>query len=200
LEQSGHVAIVTGGNRGIGYEICKELSMSGFRVVLTSRNEKDGQKAVAALRDHDNIAYHKLNVTNSADIASLRDWILKTCGRVDILINNAGVYLDEGVSVFDVDEKIVQETLAVNFYGAFHMCRAFVPIMKQNGYGRIVNISSGYGAMNEIAGYEAAYRISKAALNALTLIIADELRDGSIKVNAVCPGWVSTDMGVKWPL
>jgi NAD(P)-dependent dehydrogenase (short-subunit alcohol dehydrogenase family) len=197
LEQSGHVAIVTGGNRGIGYEICKELSMSGCRVVLTSRNEKDGQKAVAALRDHDNIAYHKLNVTNSADIASLRDWILKTYGRLDILINNAGVYLDEGVSVFDVDEKIVQETLAVNFYGAFHMCRAFVPIMKQNGYGRIVNISSGYGAMNEIAGYEAAYRISKAALNALTLIIADELRDGSIKVNAVCPGWVSTDMGGK---
>lgn len=197
MEQSGHVAIVTGGNRGIGYEICKELSMSGCRVVLTSRNEKDGQKAVAALRDHENIAYHKLNVTNSADIASLRDWILKTYGRVDILINNAGVYLDEGVSVFDVDEKIVQETLAVNFYGAFHMCRAFVPIMKQNGYGRIVNISSGYGAMNEIAGYEAAYRISKAALNALTLIIADELRDGSIKVNAVCPGWVSTDMGGK---
>jgi NAD(P)-dependent dehydrogenase (short-subunit alcohol dehydrogenase family) len=197
LEQSGHVAIVTGGNRGIGYEICKELSMSGCRVVLTSRNEKDGQKAVAALRDHENIAYHKLNVTNSADIASLRDWILKTYGRVDILINNAGVYLDEGVNVFDVDEKIVQETLAVNFYGAFHMCRAFVPIMKQNGYGRIVNISSGYGAMNEIAGYEAAYRISKAALNALTLIIADELRDGSIKVNAVCPGWVSTDMGGK---
>jgi NAD(P)-dependent dehydrogenase (short-subunit alcohol dehydrogenase family) len=197
LEQSGHVAIVTGGNRGIGYEICKELSMSGCRVVLTSRNEKDGQKAVAALRDHENIAYHKLNVTNSADIASLRDWILKTYGRLDILINNAGVYLDEGVSVFDVDEKIVQETLAVNFYGAFHMCRAFVPIMKQNGYGRIVNISSGYGAMNEIAGYEAAYRISKAALNALTLIIADELRDGSIKVNAVCPGWVSTDMGGK---
>jgi NAD(P)-dependent dehydrogenase (short-subunit alcohol dehydrogenase family) len=197
LEQSRHVAIVTGGNRGIGYEICKELSRSGCRVVLTSRNEKDGQKAEATLNDHDNIAYHKLDVTNSEDIASLRDWVLKTYRRVDILINNAGVYLDRGVSVFDVDEKIVQETLAVNFYGAFHMCRAFVPIMRKNGYGRIVNISSGYGAMNEMAGYEAAYRISKAALNALTLIMADELRDGSIKVNAVCPGWVSTDMGGK---
>jgi NAD(P)-dependent dehydrogenase (short-subunit alcohol dehydrogenase family) len=200
LEQSGHVAIVTGGNRGIGYEICKELSMSGCRVVLTSRNEKDGQKAVAALRDHDNIAYHKLNVTNSADIASLRDWILKTYGRVDILINNAGVYLDEGTSVFNVDEKIVKETLDVNFYGAFNMCRVLVPIMRQNGYGRIVNISSGYGAMSEMAGYHAAYRISKAALNALTLIMADELRDGDIKVNAVCPGWVNTDMGGRMAL
>jgi len=197
LEQSGRVAIVTGGNRGIGYEICKELSTSGCRVVLTSRNEEDGQNAVATLRAYDNIAYHKLDVTDSEDISCLRQWILKTYGRVDILINNAGVYLDEGVSVFDVDEKIVQETLAVNFYGAFHMCRAFVPIMKQNGYGRIVNISSGYGAMNEIAGYDAAYRISKVALNALTLIMADELRDGSIKVNAVCPGWVRTDMGGK---
>lgn len=197
MEQSGHVAIVTGGNRGIGYEICKELSGAGCYVVLTSRNEEDGRQAVAKLYAHDNIAYHRLDVTDSEDIASLRNWILKTFGRVDILINNAGIYLDGGVSVFDVDEKIIQETLAVNFYGAFNMCRAFVPIMRQNGYGRIVNISSGYGAMNEMAGYEAAYRISKAALNALTLIMADELRNGSIKLNAVCPGWVSTEMGSK---
>ncbi|MGV8107309.1 MAG: SDR family oxidoreductase [Nitrososphaerota archaeon] len=197
MEQSGHVAIVTGGNRGIGYEICKELSGAGCRVVLTSRNEEDGRQAVAKLYAHDNTAYHRLDVTDSKDIACLRNWILETYGRVDILINNAGVYLDEGVSVFDVDEKIIQETLAVNFYGAYNMCKAFVPIMRQNGYGRIVNISSGYGAMNEMAGYEAAYRISKAALNALTLIMADELRDGSIKVNAVCPGWVSSEMGGK---
>ena len=87
--------------------------------------------------------------------------------------------------------------MAANFYGPFHMCRSFVPLMKQNGYGRIVNISSGYGAMNEMAGYQAAYRISKASLNALTLIMADELRDSNIKVNAVCPGWVNTDMGGK---
>lgn len=197
MEQSRHVAIVTGGNRGIGYEICKELSGAGCRVVLTSRNEQDGRQAVAQLYAHDNIAYHRLDVTDSEDIASLQNWILKTYGRVDILINNAGVYLDGGVSVFDVDEKIIQETLEVNLYGAFNMCKAFVPIMRQNGYGRIVNISSGYGAMNKMAGYESAYRISKAALNALTLIMADELRDGSIKVNAVCPGWVNTEMGGK---
>ena len=190
-----HVAIVTGGNRGIGHEICKELSRAGCYVVLTSRNEEEGRRAVAKLDHHDNVAFRRLDVTDSKDIASLRDWILKTYGRVDILINNAGVYLDEGVSVFDVDENIMQDTIAVNFYGAFHMCRAFVPIMRQNGYGRIVNVSSGYGAMSEMGGYVAAYRISKAALNALTLIMANELRDGNIKVNAVCPGWVRTDMG-----
>ena len=190
-----HVAIVTGGNRGIGHEICKELSRAGCNVVLTSRNEEEGRRAVAKLDHHDNVAFRRLDVTDSKDIASLRDWILKTYGRVDILINNAGVYLDEGVSVFDVDENIMHDTLAVNFYGAFHMCRAFVPIMRQNGYGRIVNVSSEYGAMSEMGGYVAAYRISKAALNALTLIMANELRDGNIKVNAVCPGWVRTDMG-----
>jgi len=195
LNPDRYVAIVTGGNRGIGHEICKELSRAGCNVVLTSRNEEEGRRAVAKLHHRDNVAYRRLDVTDSKDIANLRDWILKTYGRVDILINNAGVYLDEGVSVFDVDENIMQDTLAVNFYGAFHMCRAFVPIMRQNGYGRIVNVSSGYGAMSEMGGYVAAYRISKAALNALTLIMANELRDGNIKVNAVCPGWVRTDMG-----
>ena len=195
MEQNKRVAIVTGGNRGIGYEVCKELSKADCRVVLTSRNEEDGKKALDSLDDHDNVVYHKLDVTDIKDISRLRQWILKMYGRVDILVNNAGIYLDDGVSVFEVDEKIVQETMAANFYGAFRMCRSFVPLMKQNGYGRIVNISSGYGAMNEMAGYQAAYRISKVSLNALTLIMADELRDSNIKVNAVCPGWVNTDMG-----
>jgi NAD(P)-dependent dehydrogenase (short-subunit alcohol dehydrogenase family) len=194
LKSDRYVAIVTGGNRGIGYEICKELANVGCDVVLTSRNEEDGQRAVAK-HAADNIVYRKLDVTDNKEIVSLRDWIQKTYGRIDILINNAGVYLDEGVSVFDVDEKTVQDTLDVNFYGAFHMCRAFVPIMRQNGYGRIVNVSSGYGAMSEMGGNVAAYRISKTALNALTLIMASELGDGNIKVNAVCPGWVRTDMG-----
>ena len=198
MKQNTRVAVVTGGNRGIGFEICKELSNVGCRVVLTSRDEEHGKQAVAKLgANKKNIVYHKLDVTDSKDIETLRDWILENYGRVDILINNAGIYLDEGTSVFNVDEKIVKETLNVNFYGAFNMCRALVPIMRQNGYGRIVNISSGYGAMSEMAGYHAAYRISKAALNALTLIMADELRDGDIKVNAVCPGWVNTDMGGK---
>jgi NAD(P)-dependent dehydrogenase (short-subunit alcohol dehydrogenase family) len=195
LEQLKRVAIVTGGNRGIGYEVCKELSKADCRVVLTSRNEEDGKKALDSLDDHDNVVYHKLDVTDIKDISRLRQWILKMYGRVDILVNNAGIYLDDGVSVFEVDEKIVHETMAANFYGAFRMCRSFVPLMKQNGYGRIVNISSGYGAMNEMAGYQASYRISKASLNALTLIMADELTDSNIKVNAVCPGWVNTDMG-----
>lgn len=189
------IALVTGGNRGIGYEVCKGLARLGCHVVLTSRNEVDGCRAVSKSNSENNIVFHKLDVTETEEIEGLRDWIDNTYGRLDILINNAGVYLDEGVSVFDVDEKTMRDTLEVNFYGAFNLCRAFVPLMRKNGYGRIVNVSSGYGAMSEMGGHVAAYRISKAALNALTLIMACELRDTNIKVNAVCPSWVSTEMG-----
>jgi NAD(P)-dependent dehydrogenase (short-subunit alcohol dehydrogenase family) len=189
------IALVTGGNRGIGYEICKELAHVGCHVILTSRNEEDGRRAVAKLDSGDKIVFRKLDITDIEEIEALRDWIVDTYGRLDILINNAGVYLDEGVSVFDVGEKTMRDSLEVNFYGAFHLCRAFVPVMRKNGYGRIVNVSSGYGAMSEMGGQFAAYRISKAALNALNLIIAHELRDNNIKVNAVCPSWVNTEMG-----
>ena len=191
----GYIALVTGGNRGIGYETCKELARVGCHVVLTSRSRIDGQDAVAKLDAGDNIVFHKLDVTDTGEIEELRDWVVDTYGRLDILINNAGVYLDEGVSLFEVEEKVMRDTLEVNFYGAFHLCRSFVPIMRKNGYGRIVNVSSGYGAMSEMGGQVAAYRISKAALNTLTLIMAHELRDSNIKVNAVCPSWVSTEMG-----
>jgi NAD(P)-dependent dehydrogenase (short-subunit alcohol dehydrogenase family) len=195
MSEERYIAIVTGGNRGIGYEICKELARVGCKVVLTCRNDAEGRRALSKLNSGDKIVFHKLDVTDTNEIELLRNWIVATYGRLDILINNAGVYLDEGVSVFDVDEKIMRDTLEVNFYGAFHMCRAFVPLMRKNGFGRIVNVSSGYGAMSEMGEKVAAYRISKVALNALTLIMAQELRDSNIKVNAVCPSWVSTEMG-----
>lgn len=191
----GYIALITGGNRGIGYAVCKELALGGCHVILTSRNEEDGLRAVTKLKSNYDAVFRKLDITDIKDIQDTRDWVEKNYGRLDILINNAGIYLDEGVSVFDVGEKIMRDTMEVNFYGAFHMCRTFIPLMRKNGFGRIVNISSGYGAMSEMAGNVAAYRISKAALNALTLIMADELKGSDIKVNAVCPSWVSTDMG-----
>lgn len=116
LKQNNLVAVVTGGNRGIGFEVCKELSNIGCSVILTSRNVEQGKQAVAKLdNDNKNVVYHKLDVTNSKDIESLRNWILNKYGRVDILINNAGIYIDEGISVFKVDESIVKETLETNF-------------------------------------------------------------------------------------
>jgi NAD(P)-dependent dehydrogenase (short-subunit alcohol dehydrogenase family) len=194
-----HIALVTGANRGIGYEICRSLARQGCNVILTSRDPDKGLQAVEKLsRDHTTtgrILFHELDIARQQSIDDIYCWIIERYGHLDILVNNAAIYLDEGRSVFDIDENLMRQTMEVNFYGAFRMCRRFVPLMKQNGFGRIVNVSSGYGAMSEMAGYTAAYRISKASLNALTLIMADELRNTSIKVNAVCPGWVSTNMG-----
>ncbi len=195
-----YIALVTGANRGIGYEICRSLAKQGYNVILTSRVKDEGLRAVEKLIIDKSITgkifFHILDVTDEQSINNIYNWICRQYDRLDILVNNAGIYLDEGKSVFDISEDIMRKTMEVNFYGAFRICRKFIPLMRQNGFGRIVNVSSGYGAMNEMGGHTAAYRISKTALNALTLIIADELKNySSIKVNAVCPGWVSTDMG-----
>jgi len=194
-----HIALVTGANRGIGYEICRSLARPGCNVILTSRDPGEGLQAVKKLTCDNTITgrilFHELDITDQQSINDIYDWIIEYHGHLDILVNNAGICLDEGMSVFDIDENLMRQTMEVNFYGAFRMCRKFVPLMKQNGFGRIVNVSSSYGAMSEMAGYTAAYRISKASLNALTLIMADELRNTSVKMNAVCPGWVSTNMG-----
>ncbi|MGI8742609.1 MAG: SDR family NAD(P)-dependent oxidoreductase [Bryobacteraceae bacterium] len=111
------------------------------------------------------------------------------------MVNNAGVYLDEGVGVFQVAEETLRATLEVNLFGAFRTCRTFVPLMSKGGYGRIVNVTSGMATFAEMRGLTAAYRISKTALNALTCVLADEVRRAGIKVNAACPGWVRTKMG-----
>lgn len=190
------VAIVTGANRGIGLETCRQLSQRGILAVLTSRDEAKGIEAVEKLHQEvGEIIYHQLDVTDADSIARLRDFIEQNFHQLDILVNNAGVFLDRGESVFAVDINIIQDTLETNFYGALNLCRAFVPLMRQQNYGRIVNVSSGLGALTRMGGRSAGYKISKAALNALTRIMADEVRGDNIKVNAVSPGWVRTDMG-----
>jgi NAD(P)-dependent dehydrogenase (short-subunit alcohol dehydrogenase family) len=190
------VAIVTGANRGIGFETCRQLSQRGVLTVLTSRDESKGREAVEKLQQEGGeIIYHQLDVIDADSISRLRVFIEQNFHQLDILVNNAGVFLDRGESVFVVDIDVIQDTLETNFYGALNLCRAFVPLMKQQNYGRIVNVSSGLGALTSMGGRAAGYKISKAALNALTRIMADEVRGDNIKLNAVSPGWVRSDMG-----
>lgn len=190
------IALVTGANRGIGFEGCRQLAARGMPVILTGRNITKTRAAAALLRDEGlKVSPFQLDVTDIDSIATLLEEIEKTFGRLDILVNNAGVYLDEDVSVFDVPLETMRLTQEINFYGPLNMCRAFVPMMRLQNYGRVVNVSSGYGAMADMGGRTAAYRISKLALNALTRIVADEVKGANIKVNSVCPGWVNTDMG-----
>lgn len=190
------IAVVTGANRGIGFEVCRQLAGPDCHVILTSRDEARGQQAADLLRQAGKpVSYHQLEVTDPASVARLRADVLQEFGRLDVLVNNAGIYPDEGVSVFDVALETVQLTMDINFYGPFHLCRAFVPLMRQQNYGRVVNVSSGAGSITDMDGQTAAYKLSKVALNALTRIVADEVKSYNIKVNTMCPGWVRTEMG-----
>jgi len=192
------VAVVTGANRGIGLEICRQLARrGGIRVVLTARNETKGKAAAGQLRDEGlEVDFHELDVTSEKSVETLAGWLEGTCKRCDILVNNAGILADpRGSRFLDSRPETYRQTLDTNVFGALLLSQALVPIMKRSRYGRIVNISSGQGQLSEMGAGTPAYRISKAALNALTRILAAELKGSGILVNSMCPGWVKTDMG-----
>jgi NAD(P)-dependent dehydrogenase (short-subunit alcohol dehydrogenase family) len=180
------VALVSGASRGIGAEIARELARDhGFHVYAGARNPGDVESA-------DGIEPIPLDVTDQSTIDSARDAIEAGPGRLDSLINNAGVYGDPiGAADYDLDGA--HEVLEVNTFGPWRLIEAFLPLLRESEAPRIVNVSSGAGQLSDMNGGRAAYRVSKAALNALTRTIASDER--SVKVNTMCPGWVRTDMG-----
>lgn len=190
------VALVTGGNKGIGNELCRQLALKGFKLILASRDPDRGHEAVQKLKELDlDVSCVEMDVTNQESILKAAVTINEKYGRLDVLINNAGVYLDENEKLLAMDPFILEKTMATNFFGVYHVIRSFIPLMEKQGFGRIINISSEYGAMSEMS-YPGvgAYKLSKFALNGLTRLAAAETK-GDIKINAVDPGWVSTDMG-----
>ena len=190
------IAIVTGANRGIGFESCRQLSQLSILTILTSRDESKGKAAQETLlKDGGDLDYHQLDVSDMESITRLGAYVKEKFGRCDILVNNAGVFLDRGKSIFDVPLEILQETLEINAIGALNMCRTFLPLMQKQHYGRIVNVSSSMGKVSTLGGNSAAYRLSKVLLNAMTRIMADEVSDKGIKINTMAPGWVRSDMG-----
>lgn len=198
------VALVTGANKGIGFEVCRQLAKSGVQVILGARDAKKGSAAAETLRSEGlPVFFQKLDVTSTEDIGTVYDFIVSKFGRIDILVNNAGVLLDpprhppdaEGASVFNAKLDTIRGSLETNTFGAFLLCQKFVPLMLKNGYGRVVNLSSGMGQLADMNGGWPGYRISKVALNAVTRIFADETAGSNVLINSVCPGWVKTDMG-----
>jgi NAD(P)-dependent dehydrogenase (short-subunit alcohol dehydrogenase family) len=185
--------LVSGGNRGIGREIVRQLAERGVTTILGSRDEEKGR--VAAEGMDGNVRVRQLDATDEKGIAQLACDIEEEFGRLDVLVNNAGISIDRGQHGVDADLGVVRETLEMNLFGAWRLCEVFVPLMQRNRYGRIVNVSSGMGAPNDMGGGYPAYRVSKTSLNALTRILASELRGMGILVNSVCPGWARTDMG-----
>ena len=197
-ENPNKVALVTGANRGIGLEVAKQLAKTGNSVILGSRSIELGEKAVESFPStHATVVPVELDVTIEPTIARLVREIESRFGRLDVLVNNAGILIDETDLPSETKLDTVRKTLDTNLLGAWRLCQACIPIMKKNGYGRIVNVSSGAGALSEMAEslYAPAYSISKTALNALTIMLASELRGSKILVNAACPGWVRTNMG-----
>lgn len=201
------IALVTGANKGIGFETAKQLAQKNIKVLLGARNETEGKKAEATLRDLSlDVTYVKLDISNSADIVNVKNYIEGEYGVLDILINNAAVFLDSawfGNNTETVSLQTLRDTFDINYFGTVELTQALLPAIKKSESGRIVNISSVSGSfgvhLDETHWLYAlkpyAYSASKTALNQFTVFLAHALRETNIKVNAANPGWVQTSIG-----
>ena len=186
------VVVVTGGNRGIGREICRQLAARGAQVILTARDAHAGADAAEAL----GVRFHSLDVTDDANAATLVATLAQEFGRCDILVNNAGIIAEHDDSILTISPAAVEATLATNTVGPLRLAQALLPLLRKSARARIVNVSSGAGELSDFDGsWSPAYSLSKAALNLVTRMLAAALANDGIAVNAICPGWVRTDMG-----
>ncbi|MDZ4726000.1 MAG: SDR family oxidoreductase [Leptospira sp.] len=194
LDQN-RIALVTGANRGIGKQIAMDLAAIGVFVIVGSRNEEEGEITKdLILKKGGRAELFPVDVSKEKSLTALSDYVEGSFGRLDILINNAGIFLDTGEFVNTSMEELTS-TLQTNVAGPLRLIQLFLPHMIQNNYGRIVNVSSGMGQLSDMGTGYPAYRISKTAINAITKIASAETSGKNIKVNSVCPGWVKTDMG-----
>ena len=226
--------LITGGNRGIGLEICRQLDELGHTVILGSRDLEKGKEAARSFSK--NVLVKQLDVSNEDSIQNLFEFVKTDFGKLDVLINNAGIgELHEGhenstlanvknimatnfsgayrmVQKFtpllrkagivaqrkgarNISLMSVKHLMETNFYGAWRMIQIFIPLLLKSENGRIINMSSGMGKLKSLSGDYPAYSLSKSSLNALTIMLSNELKGKGISVNAMCPGWVKTDMG-----
>jgi len=198
------VALVTGANRGIGFEIARQLASKKMTVLMGARQEKNGMKAQNQLADQGlDVHFLRIDVTDPPSIEAALGRIRDEFRRLDVLVNNAGIQIDSETQLMELSVGLFQNTLETNAFGPLLLSQACVPIMKKNHYGRIVNMSSTLGSLADIANPDSvsaqvqspAYRLSKTLLNGITVILAKELHGTNILVNSACPGWVRTGLG-----
>ncbi|MDX9788067.1 MAG: SDR family oxidoreductase [Desulfobacterales bacterium] len=198
------IALVTGANKGIGFEIARKLAQQGIEVLMGVRDPSKGASAKQKLAAENLPAKMiEIDVTNPMAIQAAMGKIKDTYRRLDILVNNAGILIDSETSILNLDKTIFLNTLETNTFGPLLLSQAAIPIMKAGAYGRIVNVASTLGSLNDMANPDSsyqsvtagAYRLSKTILNGITILLANELRGTNILVNSACPGWVRTDLG-----
>jgi NAD(P)-dependent dehydrogenase (short-subunit alcohol dehydrogenase family) len=190
------IVLVTGGNRGIGREVVGQLARRGFRVLIGAREESSGRRAADEVRaeGHD-AAFLALDVNDSASIQAASRAFGDHADRLDALINNAGIYPDKGTDILRVSRERLSETFQTNTFGPVEVTQAFLPHLRRSPAARVINVSSGYGQLDGLSPDVPSYCLSKLALNGVTIMLAQALRDDGIAVNSMCPGWVRTDMG-----
>jgi NAD(P)-dependent dehydrogenase (short-subunit alcohol dehydrogenase family) len=189
------IALVTGANRGLGFGTAQKLAELGYEVIATARDAEKGQKSTAKISGK--VHFHRLDSANTESIRAIEKFVREEFGRLDVLVNNAGIFLEDFTkpSVFETTEAMIRKTFDTNTLGPFLLSQQLVPLMVKNNFGRVVNVSSGMGQLSECNGGYASYRLSKAALNMVTCVFAAQVKGKNILVNSVCPGWVKTDMG-----
>jgi NAD(P)-dependent dehydrogenase (short-subunit alcohol dehydrogenase family) len=185
-------AIVTGANRGLGLEVVKQLAARGYNVIAGSRDLAKGRQA---LRGVERVTVRPLDVADAKSVTAFGMWLEETHIAVDSLVNNAAIHYDTWQNVLNADLNEVHETLEANLFGAWRVSLACLPGLRRSHDARIVNVSSGSGQLSAMRGGTPGYGLSKLALNGLTLMLATQLEGSGVRVNAVCPGWVNTDMG-----
>lgn len=190
------IALVTGGNRGIGFEVCRQLAERRFTVLLTARDADKARAAAAKIEVTGHIEPVALDVSDPRSIERAAAEVSKRHDHLDVLVNNAGINYDtwETAESAEIDGTVT-ETIRTNLLGPWRVCQVFLPLLRKSTAARIVNVSSESGSLEHMGAGPPAYQVTKAALNALTRTLAGELRHAHILVNSVCPGWVATDMG-----
>jgi NAD(P)-dependent dehydrogenase (short-subunit alcohol dehydrogenase family) len=194
MSEEQKVALVTGANRGIGREVVRQLAKRDYHVLLGARDSAKAKAAAKELSGSGLVVALTLDVSDPSSIERAAMQLTEEVGRLDVLVNNAGVGLDFGVSGLEPDFQKIQQTLQTNFFGAYRLTVALLGLLAASQHPRIVNVSSGMGGVSEMGGWSPGYRVSKAAMNAMTRILSTELGE-RFRVNSACPGFVKTDMG-----
>jgi NAD(P)-dependent dehydrogenase (short-subunit alcohol dehydrogenase family) len=193
------LALITGANRGIGFETARQLARRGFHVVIGTRDEESGRQAVQAIQaiqaDGGQATLLTLDVSHSDSIRAAAAAFARVSDRLDVLINNAGIYPDKGLTILTLPRDQLDRTFQTNTFGPLEVTQAFLPCLRKATPAKVINVSSGYGQLDGLSPDVPSYCLSKLALNGLTIMLAEALKADRIAVNSMCPGWVRTDMG-----